>query len=31
MQPVAQKYPGKLTLIKQIGNVEPTYLYKINY
>jgi hypothetical protein len=31
MQPVASKYPGKLTLVKQIGDSEPAYLYKINY
>lgn len=31
MQPVATKYPGKLTLVKQIGDSEPAYLYKINY
>jgi hypothetical protein len=31
MQPVAQKYPDKFTLVKQIGESEPAYLYKINY
>ncbi len=29
--PVQQKYPQKLVLIKQIGESEPAYLYKINY
>ena len=29
--PVIQKYPGKLTLAKTIGDSEPAYLYKINY
>ncbi len=31
MQPIAEKYHAKLTLIKQIGESEPSYLYKINY
>ncbi len=31
LQPVARKYPDKLTLVKQIGDSEPAYLYKINY
>ena len=31
LYPVAQKYPQKLTLVKQIGENEPAYLYKINY
>ncbi|MGQ0827681.1 MAG: hypothetical protein ACT4ON_04740 [Bacteroidota bacterium] len=31
LQPVAQKYPEKIKLIKAIGEVEPTYLYEINY
>ncbi len=31
MQPIAEKYPAKLTLIKQIGESESSYLYKINY
>jgi hypothetical protein len=29
--PVAQKYPEKLTLIRQEGDSEPAYLYKLNY
>ncbi|MEZ5067215.1 MAG: hypothetical protein R2847_01400 [Bacteroidia bacterium] len=29
--PIAQKYPKKLVLIKQIGNSEPAYLYEIKY
>jgi len=29
--PVSQKYPEKLTLVKQVGASEPAYLYKINY
>ncbi len=31
LQPVAQKYPQKLKLVKTIGDIEPTYLYEINY
>ena len=31
MSPVGQKYPQKLQLVKQIGDTEPAYLYKINY
>jgi hypothetical protein len=31
LQPVVQKYPNKLSLVKQIGESEPAYLYKINY
>ncbi|MEO5571870.1 MAG: glycosyltransferase family 39 protein [Bacteroidia bacterium] len=31
LQPLAQKYPYKLTLVKQIGESEQAYLYKINY
>jgi hypothetical protein len=31
MYPVIQKYPNKLSLVKQIGEAEPAYLYKINY
>ncbi|MEP7169781.1 MAG: hypothetical protein ABI855_10475 [Bacteroidota bacterium] len=31
LQPVAQKYPDKIILVKQIGDSEPAYLYKINY
>jgi hypothetical protein len=36
VEPIAQKYPDKLTLIHQIPaaedpQIEPTYLYKINY
>lgn len=31
IKPVADKYPQKLTLIKQIGSSEPAYLYRINY
>jgi hypothetical protein len=31
IQPVAQKYPQKLSLVKQIGESEPAFLYKINY
>jgi hypothetical protein len=31
LQPLARKYPGKLVLVKQIGESEPAYLYKINY
>lgn len=31
LYPVMQKYPGKLALVKQIGETEPAYLYKINY
>ena len=30
LQPVAQKYPSKLSLVKQIGETEPAYLYRIN-
>jgi hypothetical protein len=29
--PVIQKYPDKLVLVKQVGESEPAYLYKINY
>ena len=31
MQPIAEKYPQKLKLIKTIGTIEPTYLYEIDY
>ncbi len=31
MQPIAKKYPEKLTLVRQEGQAEPAYLYKINY
>ena len=31
LYPIEQKYPGKLTVIKQIGESEPAYLYRINY
>ncbi len=31
LYPIEQKYPGKLVMIKQIGETEPAYLYKINY
>lgn len=31
LQPVAEKYPQKLRLVKTIGTDEPTYLYQINY
>ena len=31
LQPVAEKYPEKLKLVKTIGTDEPTYLYQINY
>ncbi|MBA3705342.1 MAG: glycosyltransferase family 39 protein [Bacteroidetes bacterium] len=31
LQPVAQKYPQKLKVVKVIGEVEPTYLYEISY
>ncbi len=31
VQPVIQKYPNQFTLIKQIGETEPAYLYRINY
>ncbi|HNQ12817.1 MAG TPA: hypothetical protein PKM16_06410, partial [Bacteroidia bacterium] len=31
LNPVTQKYPQKLKLIKQIGVQEPAYLYEINY
>jgi hypothetical protein len=31
LQPVAQKYPKKIILVKRIGESEPAYLYKINY
>lgn len=31
LQPVAEKYPQKLKLIKTIGTDEPTYLYQIDY
>jgi hypothetical protein len=29
--PVAQKYPQKLKLIHQVGDLEPTYIYEIKY
>ncbi|MDQ3050648.1 MAG: hypothetical protein M3Q95_07155 [Bacteroidota bacterium] len=29
LQPVAQKYPEKVRLVKQIGDTEPAYLYEI--
>lgn len=29
--PVAQKYPQKFELVKQMGNDEEALLYKINY
>jgi hypothetical protein len=29
--PIVQKYPDKLVLVKQVGESEPAYLYKINY
>jgi hypothetical protein len=31
LYPVTQKYPQKLVMVKQIGESEPAYLYKINY
>lgn len=31
LQPVAEKYPEKLKLLKTIGTDEPTYLYEIDY
>lgn len=31
LQPVAEKYPEKLKLLKTIGTEEPTYLYEIDY
>lgn len=31
MQPLSEKYPTKLRLIKQIGESEPAYLYQIIY
>ena len=31
LQPVAEKYPQKLKLLKTIGDLEPTYLYEISY
>ena len=31
LQPVAEKYPEKVKLVKTIGTDEPTYLYEINY
>jgi hypothetical protein len=31
VEPIARKYPDKLTLIRQEGITEPSYLYKINY
>ncbi len=31
LQPIQQKYPEKLVMIKQIGESEPAFLYKINY
>lgn len=31
LQPVAEKYPEKLRLVKTIGTDEPTYLYEIKY
>jgi hypothetical protein len=30
LQPVVQKYPEKLKLVKQIGETEPAYLYEIS-
>ena len=30
LYPIAQKYLQKLTLVKQIGDSEPAYLYKFN-
>lgn len=29
--PIAQKYPQKLVLVKEIGTTEPAYLYEIKY
>lgn len=31
LKPVADKYPQKLILVKQIGQSEPAYLYQFNY
>lgn len=31
MQPIAQKYPQKLKLVKQMGTTEPAYLYELEY
>ncbi|HOZ87453.1 MAG TPA: hypothetical protein PL029_06835 [Bacteroidia bacterium] len=31
MGPIANKYPEKLILVKEIGETEPAYIYKINY
>lgn len=31
LQPVVQKYPNKVSFVKQIGETEPAYLYKLNY
>ena len=31
MQPIAEKYPQKITLVRQEGQAEPSYLYQINY
>jgi len=31
MAPVAQKYPDKVVLVKQMGESEPAYLYEIKY
>lgn len=31
LQPVAEKYPQKLRLVKTIGTDEPTYLYELKY
>ncbi|MES2680455.1 MAG: hypothetical protein V4635_11240 [Bacteroidota bacterium] len=31
MGPIVNKYPEKLTLVKEIGDTEPAYIYKINY
>lgn len=31
LQPVVQKYPDKVSFVKQIGESEPAYLYKFNY
>jgi len=31
IEPIANKYPEKLKLVKQIGEYEPTYIYEINY
>lgn len=31
LQPVIDKYPEKVKLVKQIGEMEPAYLYEISY